>query len=286
MAEQRRPPSPRCAPRRSPPARPAPHAQRAQVVRQPVRARVQLRVRQPARPRTRPPPRPASRSDLRLEQLVDARLARVRGFRRVPLPQHQPALGLAEHRQPVDAPAPSSAAIASSIRAQVAQPALHRRRARTARWRTPRSPTIRPSSSDSDSSRSNLAVTCGAASASASLSPGSSRRLAGAFCQANITWKSGLCARLRAGCTRSTTCSKGMSWFCCASSARAFTRPSSSRHRRRAGEVHPHRQRVDEEADQLLDLRPARGWRSACRSPRRPAPRAGRARPPTRPAAS
>ena len=37
-----------------------------------------------------------------------------------------------------------------------------------------------------------------------------------------------MCARLRAGCTRSTTCSKGMSWWCCAPRERSFTRPSSS----------------------------------------------------------
>ncbi|MFL5541683.1 MAG: hypothetical protein ACJ8J0_22040, partial [Longimicrobiaceae bacterium] len=41
---------------------------------------------------------------------------------------------------------------------------------------------------------------------------GSSGRPSDALCQANITWKSGVCARLRAGWTSSTTCSKGMSW--------------------------------------------------------------------------
>ncbi len=61
-----------------------------------------------------------------------------------------------------------------------------------------------------------------------SASPGSSGRTAGVLCQRNITWKRGPCAMLRAGCTRSTTCSKGMSWFCCASSDRARTRASSS----------------------------------------------------------
>jgi hypothetical protein len=82
-----------------------------------------------------------------------------------------------------------------------------------------------------------------------------SARLLGVFSQLNITWKSGVCARLRTGCTSSTTCSKGMSWFCCASSARAFTRPSSSatvgaRRGPRGG------QGVHEEADQPLDLPP------------------------------
>ena len=40
------------------------------------------------------------------------------------------------------------------------------------------------------------------------------------------------------------------------------------RHRGRARQVHAQRQRVDEEADQPLDLRAARGWPWACRSPR------------------
>ncbi len=91
---------------------------------------------------------------------------------------------------------------------------------------------MRPSVSESVSDRSNFAVVrCapGARSASGApppSSPASPAPLRG-FCHANITWKSGVWASVRTGSTRSTTCSKGMSWFRCASSARRFTCSSS-----------------------------------------------------------
>src|SRR4029077_12273949 len=50
----------------------------------------------------------------------------------------------------------------------------------------------------------------------------------GAFCQTNITWNTGLCARLRGGRTISTTCSNGMSSCSCAAKTCPLTRSSSS----------------------------------------------------------
>ena len=81
--------------------------------------------------------------------------------------------------------------------------------------------------------------------------PGERRaRPRGAFWSTSITWKSGVCARLRSGCSSSTSCSNGTSWW---RRRRAPPRdaPASElaerRDRRQVGAQH---QRVHEEADQ------------------------------------
>ena len=143
---------------------------------------------------------------------------------------------------------------------------------------------MRPPVSHNASDRSNLACTA------RTLRPPRSRPAPGsegpphwdAFCQANITWKSGVCARLRVGWISSTTCSKGMSWWCCASSARALTRASSSATVGAVGQVHAHGQRVDEEADEPLRLAPLAPRRGRADHhvllPRQPAQHGGPAR--------
>ncbi len=84
-------------------------------------------------------------------------------------------------------------------------------------------------SSDSPSSsvRSNFALVRVAASG-ASVRPGSRSAAPSRFCQANMTWNSGLWDRLRTGLSRSTTCSNGRSWCACADSVRSRTRSSSA----------------------------------------------------------
>ncbi len=86
-------------------------------------------------------------------------------------------------------------------------------------------------------------------------------------------------ARARApGGSSSTSLSNGRSWWAKAPRA-ALAHPGDQRRRRPApgSTVGAQHQGVDEEADQRLELRPARGWRSACR-PRRRAPPDQRAR--------
>ncbi len=88
--------------------------------------------------------------------------------------------------------------------------------------------------------RSNWALAC-ATSTGARLRPGRLSSQPGVFCQPNMTWNNGACARLRTGCTISTICSNGMSWWAWAlrvwiltRSIRAATVGESDRSIRRA----------------------------------------------------
>ena len=281
-------PAPACAAGRCPRAPPAPRRARRSAFASRFARALQLRVRQSlALPHERDGVRRPRR--LRVEQVVDARAGGVPrvGARSTPPPpcaaRPRRAASSRVHAPP-RRPPPSPPAPAAGSPAQ--RSTVARSKSAVAYSSTP---AIRPPSSQSASVRSNFALTCAEASPESSgptARPGSSSLSSGAFCHANSTWNRGVCARLRAGRTRSTTCSKGMSWCCCAPSDRSFTRPSSSADGGRARQLHAQRQRVDEEADQALDLGVRRGWRSACRPPRRPGRRAGRARPPIRPAAS
>ena len=119
--------------------RPAPRGRRRaarQVVRQLVGARVELARRSAAARRRRTATASGVRAHLRLEQLVDAAIARIVGARRVPLDAALAPLGLVEQRQRADA-ALGIGRRCLRADARSAAPCARSSLARTGRWRTP-----------------------------------------------------------------------------------------------------------------------------------------------------
>ena len=95
-----------------------------------------------------------------------------------------------------------------------------------------------------------------------------------------ITWKSGLRLRSRSGCSSSTSCSNGRSWW--RVRVRAPLRGRARAARETSGspdEIGPHHERVHEEADQPFESRRDFGSRSASRRRCRPARCSGGAAP-------
>ncbi len=236
-------------------ARIRPHATLAEVVRQPVGAGVQLRVRQ--REILEDHGHGAGRAlHLRLEELVDAQLARMIGLRPVPLLHHPAPLVLREQLEPMHPPCVVGDEPLQHP-AQVAQPALdggpleQRRRVRHA----PRDPPAplpqrerqvelrrgpvraRHAHRRRRGPRQPPAPLRRAVPAEHHLYQRAVRQAAGGVHPLHHLFERDVLAILRP--------------------QRALLHPPQQlRHGRRAGEVHAQRQRVDEEADQPLDLLP------------------------------
>ena len=190
---------------------------------------------------------------LRAEELVDAG-GGVRRFRAVPRLQHQGALVRRQERQPLHGPVLIRRHLLQRP-PQVRREALHGGAVEERRGVVQPAgdaPVVLP--------QGQRQVELGRVlRGSAPRPPGQPRQLQGAARRVlpgeHHLEERGY-ARLRAGRSRSTTCSNGMSWCCCASSAAARTCASSSATRGRARQVHAQGQRVDEEADQRLRLAP------------------------------
>ena len=157
--------------------------------------------------------------------------------------------------------------------------ALDGRRGRTARWRSSARRRCRRSPSSSDSVRSNCAVVRRRSRAASPSAPGSvERRARRRSARRASTWNSGVCARLRAGADHlDDLLERQVLVVLRRDHLRRGSARSSSRTLGAPCEVDAQRQRVDEEADQRLDLGAAAARDRACRSPRRPGRRAGRA---------
>ena len=195
-----------------------PDAERAQVMRQLVRARVELAVAQPLAPRTPPrPPQACARPAPRTAPASVAAGDRARGV--VPLPQDRAALrrrrGCRGGRSRARDRRPQPPAAARSRPRQ----RLDACRDRTGRWRIPAPPRSPPASRPPRAARRGQAT--GRTSRSPlrpaqtpRCRPGSVEARAGAlFWNASITWNSGCRASERAGLSTSTSRSNGTSWW-------------------------------------------------------------------------
>ena len=225
-----RPPAPGRAPGRRHP-RVRPHA-RARAGGAPAGSRARSAPRRSARS---PSKTTATASGvarrLRLEQLVDARARAGTPPRvRVPLLAPPAPLSLRQQRQPSTGCRVVARAIASSTAAQVAPASAPRSPASNSAVAYSSPPTMRPPALAQRQRQVELRGPCAATRhVSATRSAGELRpRRPARSASANITWKSGVCARLRAGCSPLHHLLEGDVLVRCASSARAFTRASSS----------------------------------------------------------
>ena len=100
--------------------------------------------------------------------------------------------------------------------------------------------------------------------------PGARALLAARLWNWKSTWKSGEWLRLALGFSSATSFSNGRSWCAYALRAVSRVRRRSSRKRGVPREVDAQRERVGEEADELLESRRGCGSRSACRRRHRP----------------
>ena len=202
-------------------ARPPPPARRpsaAQMMRQPVGARVELAHSSALAPRTPPRPRPGVRAACAANS-SGKRRRRERHARSRSSPAGASARSSGARMSSCPSARSGAATAASSSRTQPRRQRLDARPARTGRWRTRARPRSRPACRRPRAprarltDRSNLALAV-ATGSNARRQPRQARAAPAAlFCSASITWNSGWRDSERAGLSTSTSRSNGTSWW-------------------------------------------------------------------------
>ena len=265
-----------------------PHAAAGQVVRQPVRPRVQLRVgeRWPSNITATASGVRATWASKSSWSADAAGYAAVRARSTPPAPGRAPPSGISASRSiaPAARPPPSPPAPAAGSRAKRSTVARIEQRRGVLQLADDAVPAPRRGSASGRTWRVSRGRDSGAGDGR---SPGSSRPLARRVLPGEHHLEERAVRQAaRAAAPAPPPARRGCPGSAAPPAPAPCTRSSSSATVGAPERSTRTRQRVDEEADQLLHLRAGRGWRSACRSPRRPAPRAGRAPPPSRRAAS